>query len=46
VVFEQYDQPPIETDEKGIATFKGGAKDAYFRDPYGNTPSIAQAPRT
>ena len=23
VVFEQYDQPPIKTDEKGIATFKG-----------------------
>jgi catechol 2,3-dioxygenase-like lactoylglutathione lyase family enzyme len=46
VVFEQYDQPPIETDEKGIATFKGGAKVAYFRDPDGNTLSIAQAPRT
>src|SRR5215210_8467085 len=44
VTFEQYDQPPIETDEKGIATFEGGAKVAYFRDPDGNTLSIAQGP--
>lgn len=44
VVFESYDEGPIITDEKGIATFKGGAKVAYFRDPDGNTLSVAQAP--
>ncbi len=46
VVFEQYDQGPIVTDEKGIATFDGGAKVAYFKDPDGNTLSIAQQPRS
>ncbi len=46
VIFEQYDEPPIFTDEKGIATFDGGAKVAYFRDPDGNTLSIAQAGRS
>jgi catechol 2,3-dioxygenase-like lactoylglutathione lyase family enzyme len=46
VVFERYDEGPILTDEKGIATFEGGAKVAYFRDPDGNTLSIATAPRS
>jgi catechol 2,3-dioxygenase-like lactoylglutathione lyase family enzyme len=46
VAFERYDEGPIITDEKGIATFEGGAKVAYFRDPDGNTLSIAQAPRS
>ncbi len=46
VVFERYDEGPIITDERGIATFEGGAKVAYFRDPDGNTLSIAQAPRS
>ena len=45
VVFERYDEGPILTDEKGIATFEGGAKVAYFKDPDGNTLSIATAPR-
>src|SRR5215207_7207429 len=45
VAFERYNEGPIITDEKGIATFEGGAKVAYFRDPDGNTLSIAQAPR-
>lgn len=45
VVFEKYDEGPIVTDEKGIATFDGGAKVAYFGDPDGNTPSVAQAGR-
>ena len=45
VVFERYDEGPIVTDEKGIAAFEGGAEVAYFGDPDGNTPSIAQAPR-
>jgi catechol 2,3-dioxygenase-like lactoylglutathione lyase family enzyme len=46
VTFEHYDEEPIITDEKGIATFEAGAKVAYFRDPDGNTLSIAQAPRS
>ena len=46
VVFERYDEGTILTDEKGIATFEGGAKVAYFRDPDGNTLSIATAPRS
>jgi catechol 2,3-dioxygenase-like lactoylglutathione lyase family enzyme len=46
VSFERYDEGPIITDEKGIATFEGGAKVAYFKDPDGNTLSIAQAPRS
>jgi catechol 2,3-dioxygenase-like lactoylglutathione lyase family enzyme len=44
VAFERYDEGPIITDERGIAKFEGGAKVAYFRDPDGNTLSIAQAP--
>jgi catechol 2,3-dioxygenase-like lactoylglutathione lyase family enzyme len=39
VAFEQYDQPPIVTDEKGIATFEDG-RVAYFKDPDGNTLSL------
>ncbi len=46
VTFERYDEGLIKTDEKGIATFEGGAKVAYFKDPDGNTLSIAQAPRS
>jgi catechol 2,3-dioxygenase-like lactoylglutathione lyase family enzyme len=46
VAFERYEEGPIITDEKGIATFDGGAKVAYFKDPDGNTLSIAQAPRS
>lgn len=44
VVFEQYAEVPIFTDDKGIAAFDGGAKVAYFKDPDGNTLSLAQAP--
>ena len=46
VTFERYDEGPIITDEKGVATFEGAAKVAYFNDPDGNTLSIAQAPRS
>lgn len=46
VVFEQYDEEPIVTEERGIATFEGEAKVAYFKDPDGNTLSIAQAGRS
>ncbi|MDF2702866.1 MAG: Glyoxalase/bleomycin resistance protein/dioxygenase [Rubrobacteraceae bacterium] len=45
VAFERYEEGSIVTDEKGIATFEGGARVAYFTDPDGNTLSIAQAPR-
>ena len=46
VAFQGYDQGPIITNEKGIATFERDAKVAYFKDPDGNTLSIAQAPRS
>ena len=46
VTFERYDEGSIITDDKGIATFDGGARVAYFRDPDGNTLSIAQGPRS
>jgi catechol 2,3-dioxygenase-like lactoylglutathione lyase family enzyme len=46
VAFEHYDEGPIITDEKGVATFEGNAKVAYFKDPDSNTLSIAQAPRS
>ncbi|HET7480919.1 MAG TPA: VOC family protein [Rubrobacteraceae bacterium] len=45
VIFERYDKGPIITDDKGIATFDRGARVAYFRDPDGNTLSLAQNPR-
>jgi catechol 2,3-dioxygenase-like lactoylglutathione lyase family enzyme len=38
VVFERYDEEPIITNEKGIATFERDAKVVYFKDPDGNTP--------
>jgi catechol 2,3-dioxygenase-like lactoylglutathione lyase family enzyme len=40
VVFEQYDEGPIKTDEKGIAT--PGPKQAWFRDPAGNILSVIE----
>jgi catechol 2,3-dioxygenase-like lactoylglutathione lyase family enzyme len=46
VTFEQYDEPGLKTNEKGIATFEGDAKVAYFKDPDDHTFSIAQAPRS
>ena len=46
VTFAQYDERGLKTDEKGIATFEGDAKVAYFKDPDGNTLSIAQPPRS
>jgi len=38
--------PGLKTDAKGIATFEGEAKVAYFKDPDGHTLSIARAPRS
>ena len=46
VVFEQYDEPGLKTNESGIATFEGDAKVAYLKDPDGHTLSIAQPPRS
>ena len=46
VTFERYDEPGLKTNERGIATFEGNAKVAYFKDPDGHTLSIAQAPRS
>jgi catechol 2,3-dioxygenase-like lactoylglutathione lyase family enzyme len=40
VVFEQYDEGPIKTNEKGIAT--PGPKQAWFRDPAGNILSVIE----
>jgi catechol 2,3-dioxygenase-like lactoylglutathione lyase family enzyme len=40
VTFEQYDEGPIKTDEKGIAT--PGPKQAWFKDPAGNILSVIE----
>ena len=40
VVFEHY--PNMGQDERGIATFPGGDKVAWFMDPDGNVLSISQ----
>jgi extradiol dioxygenase family protein len=40
VEFERYDEGPIKTDEKGIAT--PGPKQAWFRDPAGNILSVIE----
>jgi extradiol dioxygenase family protein len=41
VEFERYDEGPIKTDAKGIAT--PGPRQAWFKDPAGNILSILQA---
>ena len=41
VTFEVYTEGPIITDERGIASFEGGNKVAYFKDPDGNILSLA-----
>jgi catechol 2,3-dioxygenase-like lactoylglutathione lyase family enzyme len=40
VEFEQYDEGPIATNEKGIAT--PGPKQAWFKDPAGNILSVIE----
>jgi catechol 2,3-dioxygenase-like lactoylglutathione lyase family enzyme len=40
VEFEQYDEGPLKTNEKGIAT--PGPKQAWFRDPAGNIVSVIE----
>ena len=42
VKFEQYDQPGIRTDERGIARDAGGPAIAWFKDPAGNILSVLQ----
>jgi catechol 2,3-dioxygenase-like lactoylglutathione lyase family enzyme len=42
VTFEQYDEEPLQTDEKGIATINGD-KIAFMKDPDGNILAVAQA---
>ena len=42
VAFERYDQ--LEQDERGIWSAPGGARVAWFKDPDGNTLSLAQFP--
>jgi catechol 2,3-dioxygenase-like lactoylglutathione lyase family enzyme len=40
VEFEQYDDGPLKTNEKGIAT--PGPKQAWFKDPAGNILSVIE----
>src|SRR2546423_11618155 len=46
VEFERYAAGPIITDDRGVASFAGGNKVAYFKDPDGNVLSIAYAPKS
>jgi catechol 2,3-dioxygenase-like lactoylglutathione lyase family enzyme len=41
VAFERYDQPPLVTDERGVAVL-GGSKGAWFKDPDGNLLGLAE----
>jgi catechol 2,3-dioxygenase-like lactoylglutathione lyase family enzyme len=45
VVFEQYDGDGIQTDARGIASFPGDNRVAYFKDPDANVLSLAQPGR-
>jgi extradiol dioxygenase family protein len=40
IEFEQYDEGPIKTNEKGIAT--PGPKQTWFKDPAGNILSVIE----
>ena len=42
IVFEQYDNPHIKTDPKGISRNNGGPTIAWFKDPAGNILSIIE----
>lgn len=41
VAFERYDEPPLSTDERGIAA-PGGGRAAWFKDPEGNLCALVQ----
>ncbi len=43
VTFEQYDQPGLKTDERGIAE-GDGMRSAWFKDPAGNILSVGEFP--
>jgi catechol 2,3-dioxygenase-like lactoylglutathione lyase family enzyme len=43
VVFEQYDQPGIKTDERGVFD-AGRFRAAWIKDPDGNTMALTEAP--
>src|SRR5262245_17589141 len=43
VIFEKY--PGLPQDDAGVCTFPGGAKVAWFKDPDGNTLSLAHHPK-
>ncbi|SRR6266404_6199373 len=45
VLFEQYDNPDIKTDEKGIHRGDVGPKIAWFKDPAGNILSVLEDSR-
>ncbi|MEP6742742.1 MAG: VOC family protein [bacterium] len=42
VSFEQYDQPELKTDEKGIHRGNVGPTIAWFKDPAGNILSVLE----
>jgi catechol 2,3-dioxygenase-like lactoylglutathione lyase family enzyme len=43
VTFERYDEGPVRTNERGIATIaSAGPKQAWFRDPAGNILSVIE----
>src|SRR5262245_43422941 len=46
VTFEHYTSGPVITDDRGVASFPGGNKVAYFKDPDGNVLSIASVARS
>ena len=46
VQFEQFNLPFLTQDALGIWTAPNGDRVAWFKDPDGNTLSIAQAPRS
>jgi catechol 2,3-dioxygenase-like lactoylglutathione lyase family enzyme len=43
VRFEQYDNPDLRTDEKGIHRGEVGPKIAWFKDPAGNILSVLES---
>jgi predicted enzyme related to lactoylglutathione lyase len=45
VRFEQYDEPALKTDAKGICRAEGGPTIAWFKDPAGNILSVVSKPR-
>ncbi|SAL40757.1 Glyoxalase-like domain protein [Caballeronia choica] len=43
VRFEHYNEPNLQTDEKGVCRASGGPVIAWFKDPAGNVLSILEA---